>query len=160
MKLLLTLAGVPALLLAACSSPTQDTSNDAGMVNAAEATGLPANDAAAMPAEPVLPPSAAATNEIAAADDPFVGRWTGPEGLYADIAAGPTAGAYTVEMQYTLDDKGSFPATRQGDALVVTRGGETVRITQGDGDATGMKWLAGKSDCLVVKPGSEGYCRD
>ena len=28
-----------------------------------------------------------------------------------------------------------------------------------NGDATGLKNLAGKQDCLTVKPG-EGYCRD
>jgi hypothetical protein len=28
-----------------------------------------------------------------------------------------------------------------------------------NGDETGMKWLAGKTDCLTVKPG-EGYCLD
>ena len=28
-----------------------------------------------------------------------------------------------------------------------------------DGDATGLKYLAGKKDCLTVEPG-EGYCRD
>ena len=28
-----------------------------------------------------------------------------------------------------------------------------------DGDATGMKWLAGKARCLTVRVG-EGYCRD
>ena len=34
---------------------------------------------------------------------------------------------------------------------------ETIIATSGKG--TGMKWLADKHDCLVIKPG-EGYCRD
>jgi hypothetical protein len=34
---------------------------------------------------------------------------------------------------------------------------ETIRAT--DGAGTGMKWLANKTDCLVVTVGSEGFCR-
>jgi hypothetical protein len=34
---------------------------------------------------------------------------------------------------------------------------ESLRAT--DGAGTGMKWLAGKTTCLVVRPG-EGFCRD
>jgi len=34
---------------------------------------------------------------------------------------------------------------------------ESIRPT--NGDETGMKWLAGKKNCLTVRPG-EGYCRD
>lgn len=39
------------------------------------------------------------------------------------------------------------------------RGGETLRLTAGDGDATGLRYLFGKQDCLIVAEG-EGYCRD
>ena len=39
------------------------------------------------------------------------------------------------------------------------RNGVAETAVPGNGDAAGLKYLAGKQDCLVVKPG-EGYCRD
>lgn len=140
------------LALVACGE--QPTANNTAMLP-------PENEMEAMPNEPVLPPEVLPPgNDTAQTDDPFAGRWTGPEGLYAQIAPAAAPGAYTVEMQYTLDDKGNFTATREGDTLKLTRKGQAVTITPGSGDATGMKWLAGKQDCLVVVAGSEGYCRD
>jgi hypothetical protein len=43
--------------------------------------------------------------------------------------------------------------------LRFTRGGDALLLRQGSGVETGLKYLAGKKDCLVVKSG-EGYCRD
>lgn len=94
--------------------------------------------------------------------DPWAGRWTGVEGLVLDVAADPAKGAghYRLTMQYGLDaaDKGSFDGTLDGDVIRFTRpdGEQTLRRT--DGEATGLRYLAGKSDCLTVKSG-EGYCR-
>ncbi|WP_204325615.1 hypothetical protein, partial [Stenotrophomonas maltophilia] len=60
---------------------------------------------------------------------------------------------------YTLDDKGSFEGkgTREGIAFERPDGKQVLKAS--DGDATGLKYLAGKKDCLTVKTG-EGYCRD
>ena len=62
-----------------------------------------------------------------------------------------------------------LPASHHRQALDFGRGDQAVleferdgvqeTVRAGDGDATGMKWLAGRKDCLVVKAG-EGYCRD
>jgi hypothetical protein len=110
-------------------------------------------------ATPAATPTPAATSTAAA--DAWIGRWRGVEGLFLDIAADPERGAghYTLAMQYTLDDKGSFDGVADGDTIRFTRpdGTQTLRAT--DGDATGLNWLAGKKDCLTVKVG-EGYCRD
>lgn len=58
-----------------------------------------------------------------------------------------------------LDGARTFPATATAEGISFERDGvrESIRVT--DGAATGMKWLADKSDCLTVKPG-EGYCRN
>ena len=90
----------------------------------------------------------------------FIGHWVGPEGLYLDIAAdgGPYSGRYALKMKYTLDDEGSFTGLTYLDTIVFERGGKTLSLRAGNGDATGMKWLAGKTECLVIAPG-EGYCR-
>jgi hypothetical protein len=45
------------------------------------------------------------------------------------------------------------------DGIAFRRDGTNEQLIATDGDATGMKWLAGKNDCLTIKFG-EGYCRD
>lgn len=91
----------------------------------------------------------------------WVGRWTGPEGLYMEIQPDPARGeaAYSVEMQYTLDDQATFDGDATSSGIRITRPDGTFLITATDGEATGMKWLAEKQNCLTVTAG-EGYCRD
>ena len=105
-----------------------------------------------VPAEPAAPPAA----------DGWIGRWTGPEGLFLDVArdaAGP--GRYTLTIKADLDSKGDvYPARADGDALRFTRAGKDLTIRAGRGADTGFKWLADKQDCLIVMAGEEGYCRD
>ncbi len=91
--------------------------------------------------------------------DAWVGRWKGVEGTYLVVAKGTKPGRYRLEMQYTLDDKGSFDGTANADGIAFTRPDGDQLLKASDGDATGLKWLAGKRDCLKVKDG-EGYCRD
>ena len=88
----------------------------------------------------------------------YVGRYVGVEGMYLNIKHAATPGRYRMEMQWDLDHKGEFRGEQVGDAIVFERNGvrETLRPT--NGDATGLKYLAGKTDCLTVKPG-EGYCK-
>ncbi|MCH4810816.1 hypothetical protein [Vreelandella neptunia] len=95
--------------------------------------------------------------------DQWVGRWTGVEGLFLDIskneAAGP--GHYLLEMQYGLDadQSGTFEGQTTAEGIRFNREGGPQLLRAGDGEATGMKWLLEKEDCLVVATG-EGYCRD
>lgn len=97
------------------------------------------------------------------ATDQWIGRWTGVEGLYLDIsqddAAGP--GHYLLEMQYGLDSdqSGTFEGQATNEGISFTRHDGSHLLRAGDGEATGMKWLLDKEECLVVQPG-EGYCRD
>ncbi len=88
--------------------------------------------------------------------DQWLGKWMGPEGTYLEIAAAD--GAYTVTVA-NLDGPRSFPAAASATALSFERDGITERIQATDGHGTGMKWLAGKSTCLTIKPG-EGFCRE
>lgn len=95
--------------------------------------------------------------------DQWVGKWTGVEGLVLDISKNQPAGPghYLLEMRYGLDadQSGTFEgqATEQG--ISFSREGDTHLLRAGDGETTGMKWLAEKQDCLIVQSG-EGYCRD
>ncbi|WP_157280973.1 hypothetical protein [Pelomonas sp. Root1237] len=104
------------------------------------------------PAAAPVPASAASASK---ASSPWVGRWHGPEGTYLEITGGP--GTYSVTVQ-NLDGPRNFDAKAGTDTLVFTRDGVLETIRAGSGPETGMKWLADKHDCLIVKSG-EGYCR-
>lgn len=93
------------------------------------------------------------------ADETLAGRWTGPEGLFADITP-QGDGRYSVAMQYSLDKTGTFEATREGETLVLNRPGGRVTLSYGAGAQTGMKWVAPGAHCLIAVVGSEAYCRD
>lgn len=99
-----------------------------------------------------LPASAAATTAL---PDHWLGRWQGPETTFLEITG--TAGAYRVTVQ-NLDGPRTFDAMAGANSLSFTRDGVPETIRAGSGADTGMKWLADKRDCLVVKAG-EGYCR-
>ena len=137
MKALTLLA---AAALTACSGPAPDTSSDGNMTSAGS-----------VERKVVAPKPKPAPD--------YTGRWIGVEGMVLDVAPTATAGHYALTMQWDLDNKGKFDGIATGDTIAFDRGGvrETLRPT--NGDATGLKYLFGKTDCLTVKPG-EGYCRD
>ena len=84
------------------------------------------------------------------------GDWAGPEGTRMTLrATGPK-----VQVDFlTLDGPRQFYGEWRGDHIVFSRSAEPETIRRGDGEATGMKWLAEKKNCLVIQSG-EGYCRD
>ncbi|HUQ53792.1 MAG TPA: hypothetical protein VM692_16300 [Gammaproteobacteria bacterium] len=88
--------------------------------------------------------------------DGWLGRWTGPEGTFLLLEGGN--GRYDVTIQ-NLDGPRVFVGSSMGDQIRFERDGVIESIHATDGAATGMKWLAEKSNCLTVRPG-EGYCRD
>lgn len=88
----------------------------------------------------------------------WAGKWTGVEGMYVTITTAEP-GKYKLEMQSDLDTKGSYDGADSEHGIMFKRGGEELSLHRGSGDETGLKYLAGKTDCLIVKPG-EGYCRD
>ncbi|MES3100174.1 hypothetical protein [Sphingomonas faeni] len=137
MKALTLLA---AAALTACSGHAPDTSSDGNMTSAGS-----------------VERKVAAPKPKPAPD--YTGRWIGVEGMVLDVAPTDTPGHYALTMQWDLDNKGKFDGIATGDTIAFDRKGirETLRPT--NGDATGLKYLVGKTDCLTVKPG-EGYCRD
>lgn len=106
------------------------------------------------------------TNAAVSADgslptDDWVGRWAGPEGLYLDIQPSPNGkrGHYAIANRDTLDREANYAGEADGTAISFVRDGQALSIRQGSGEETGFKYLAGKTDCLIVIPGKEGYCR-
>ncbi len=147
MKRILILTALSALT--ACSRETPEE-----VKNAAAATNTPAAAATAGPAGD----GATFTGLPKQKAPDYVGRYVGVEGMYLNIKHAATPGRYRMEMQWDLDNKGEFRGEQVGDTIVFERNGvrETLRPT--NGDATGLKYLAGKTDCLTVKSG-EGYCK-
>ena len=90
------------------------------------------------------------------ATDAWVGRWFGPEGTYLELAG--ANGVYEVTIK-DLDAARTFAGATAGERIEFVRDGVPESIRATNGDATGMKWLAGKASCLTIKAG-EGYCRD
>ena len=88
----------------------------------------------------------------------WAGQWTGPEGLFVTVTPAEP-GRYKLEMQSDLDTKGTYEGRDDEHGIRFERGGAAMSLHRGNGDDTGLKYLAGKQDCLIVKPG-EGYCRD
>lgn len=131
--------------LAACSGPTLTNNSSAAAPNTVEEVPMSEGDAVA-------------TADGAVADTGYVGRWIGVEGTYLTVAE-KAGGGVTLDMQWDLDHKGRFDGSITPEGLRFERDGVQQTATRTDGDATGLKYLAGKTDCLTVKPG-EGYCRD
>lgn len=88
--------------------------------------------------------------------DQWLGRWTGPEGTALTLTQ--EGGGYRVHIE-SLDGAGSYLGVAVDDHLSFQRDGATETLRATDGVGTGMKWLADKSDCLVIRP-SEGFCRE
>ncbi len=148
--------------LAAC-----DSSPSANQADAASDP-MTSNDTVPMSAEPakndptITPtatneadaPPANATHRFAS----WAGKWTGVEGMYLVISP-TTAERYSLEMQYDLDHKVTVEGRDSEHGIKFTRDGETLSLYRASGNETGLKYLAGKMQCLMVKNG-EGYCRD
>ncbi len=102
-------------------------------------------------------PAPAATVAAAAPRMEWAGKWTGVEGMYVEIT--PVGETYKLEMQSDLDTLGTYSGTVTADGIAFERDGDTLLLKPASGDETGLKYLAGKTNCLMVEPG-EGYCRD
>lgn len=143
----MTWLGVGVLLVAGCSA----TDRQEAAQSTTEMTAAVSNKAAPTPPDPD-------TDLGFPADAQLAGRWTGPEGLYADVKP-EGDGRYTVIMQYNLDSSGTFPARRVGNTLEMQRPDGPVSLSYGAGAETGMKWVAPGAHCLIAKVGEEAYCR-
>ena len=97
--------------------------------------------------------------EVPLVTDGWIGRWNGPEGLFLDIKAGDTPGRYRMTIKDSLDSQASYAGIGEDATIRFSRSGKGEIIRVGTGKETGYKWLAAKTDCLIVVSGKEGYCR-
>lgn len=127
------------VLLAACGQPPGDADPKADPAATAEEA-----------------PDTAAT----LVTDTWIGRWSGPEGLFLDIKPAATPGAYALTIKANLDTQGDYAGRADAEVIRFERDGKAETIKAGTGAQTGFKHLDGKRDCLIVVEGAEGYCRD
>lgn len=139
-KQLLAAAAISMLMLGACKKTDEAKSEDP------------------MAADTVVVPDESVPEDTATETAAWAGKWIGVEGMYVTITAGE-GDKVSLDMQSGLDTKGTYEGTVGADGISFVRGGETLMLKKATGDETGMKWLAGKKDCLIVKTG-EGYCKD
>lgn len=111
-------------------------------------------DGSAEPAKPALP----STAEVLPDHADWAGRWIGVEGMFLEIVLAGD-GTYSLTMQSDLDTLGTYPGRDTADGIAFERAGEELLLRSASGDETGLKYLAGKDNCLMVANG-EGYCRD
>nr|WP_323133387.1 hypothetical protein [Sphingobium soli] len=149
------LAGAALMLLASGCSGGADPDSANGSNQAAAPVSTIENVA-----EPDAVGAAPAPTDRMATDD-WVGRWTGPEGLFLDIQPSPDGkpGHYAIANKDTLDRQGNYDGVADGAMIRFERDGKDLTIRPGTGAETGFKWLAEKENCLIVVAGQEGYCR-
>ena len=91
----------------------------------------------------------------------WAGRWYGPEGTYLELtqreAVDTAPASYDIIIR-DLDKEHHYKGQANGNMITFNRDGVPEKISRGTGQETGMKWLADKNHCLVIKSG-EGYCR-
>ena len=113
----------------------------------------PPTTAVAPPTTQGPPPS---TTLAAGPADAWLGRWNGVEGTYLELARAGDRYAVTIA---DLDGPRSYEGAAVRGRIEFVREGRTESIRPASGKETGMKWLAGETNCLVVTVGSEGFCR-
>lgn len=88
--------------------------------------------------------------------DTWVGQWNGPEGTFLKIDG--VRGLYTITIQ-NLDGPNTYEGKSIDHRIRFMRNDREAYIQATDGAGTGMKWLAEKQNCLIIRAG-EGFCRD
>ncbi len=111
--------------------------------------------AEAPPAEAPAP----VTQPAALETDAWIGDWIGVEGNSLKIAASAAPGEYKISER-TLDGPLAYNGRGMGATIVFQdKDMQTRTIRPGTGDETGLKYLAGKTNCLWIETG-RGFCRD
>lgn len=135
-------------VLGACTSTTEVKP----VPNVAPSPAAPAASPAFSPSVDPKAPAAAPSAKVTALE----GKWPGVEGTYLNVTK--KGDKYSVEIK-NLDKAESFEGVAKGDTIEFKRKDKMETIKAATAEETGMKWLAGEKNCVVITKGSEGYCR-
>ena len=147
-SLLLVLFVAAVGVLGACTS----TPEVKPVPNVAPSPAAPAASPAVSPSVDPKAPAAAPSAKVTALE----GKWPGVEGTYLNVTK--KGDKYSVEIK-NLDKAETFEGIAKGDTIEFKRKDKMETIKAATGEETGMKWLAGEKNCVVITKGSEGYCR-
>ena len=147
-SLLLVLFVAAVGVLGACTS----TPEVKPVPNVAPSPAAPAASPAVSPSVDPKAPAAAPSAKVTALE----GKWPGVEGTYLNVTQ--KGDKYSVEIK-NLDKAETFEGIAKGDTIEFKRKDKMETIKAATGEETGMKWLAGEKNCVVITKGSEGYCR-
>lgn len=121
------------------------------------AASIPLDDSVATTANEATPVDNAAATPGTDSPEGWIGKWVGVEGLALDISKGDAPGQYMLKIAL-LDGTATYDGTADGDTIRFTRDGKEERVRRAKGTETGLKYLAEKTDCLMIQVG-EGFCR-
>lgn len=158
MKILALL--LAATTLTACSDPTP-TIDPGSSVGGRDVIAVKPDDREVAGDDATAAAMAAVNNpatSVGTVEAGYLGRWTGVEGMYL-VVAEKSGGGVMLEMRWDLDHTGTFDGSVTAEGLRFMRNDVAQSAVHTNGEATGLKYLVDKTDCLTVKPG-EGYCRD
>ena len=156
-----SLAFSAAIAMSACSPPLQ-TSNpsDEQQSPTAPAQTLPEPEAPLVPApRPIKPEAPEPRPRNFHMADEWVGRWAGPEGLFLEVEPGEATNTVQLLLKDTLDSEAKYDGVLIEDGIQFERAGRVEVIRHGSGADTGFSALRSRTDCLIVRQGSEGYCK-
>ena len=144
------------LTLAACTQPAPDPAPSATPTERVGPVAAPRDE----PGGGQMRDNAVEPAATAALEERYLGRWIGVEGLNLTVTKLAEPGHYQLEMQYGTDADmaGTYEGVGTPEGIAFTRPDGAQVLRASSGDETGLKYLAGKTDCLKVKDG-EGYCR-
>ena len=151
----LSLAAVIGVLGACTNTPsvTKTTTDTAPGTTAPAAS--PAGSPAAIPSVTPVDPKAM-TGAPTAKAVALEGKWPGVEGTYLNVTK--KGDKYQVEIK-DLDKVNTYDGFAKGDTIQFKRNDKLDTIKAATAEETGMKWLQGEKNCVVITKGSEGYCR-
>ncbi|MEO7674866.1 MAG: hypothetical protein ABIU09_12415 [Pyrinomonadaceae bacterium] len=112
----------------------------------------PVASPAASPSVDPKAPAAVPSAKVVALE----GKWPGVEGTFLNVTK--KADKYSIELK-NLDKTETFEGVAKGDTIEFKRKDKLETIKAATAEETGMKWLAGEKNCVVITKGSEGYCR-
>jgi len=90
--------------------------------------------------------------------DAWTGRWVGVEGLVLEVAPAETPRYYRLKITL-MDGTKNYEGVASSAGIRFMRNGRTETLHAVTGDQTGLKYLAGKKNCLMIRA-AEGFCRD
>ena len=94
---------------------------------------------------------------VAHAHADWEGRWIGQEGLFVEISM-TSPGQYNMQMLDSQEQTVTVIGKDVKNGIAFDRDGQSFVLRRATGDEIGLKYLDGKTNCLMVQE-FEGFCR-